>query len=233
MIQFINGNQVKFPSGIVYTLKKMSGNSQNKLADRKLVQQGTVFDEIIVECIEEVKSIEEIKDWLIGDKFFAIVAIRILTFGSKFEFRGQCPYCEQTHPYWIDLTSLEVRYLEGKLTTDLGFTLPGEQKKIVFHLLRGKEEPLMKEISKRKPDKLVTSLLALRTDAIEGEQMVDESFFENLGADDIMEYRDFVDECDCGIDTTMELDCPNCSAEFEMELPIDENFFFPKRKKKK
>jgi hypothetical protein len=44
-------------------------------------------------------------------------------------------------------------------------------------------------------------------------------------------YRDFVDECDCGIDTTLTLTCPECNGEFEEELPLDANFFFPRKAK--
>ncbi|HEY8400593.1 MAG TPA: hypothetical protein VIK89_04990, partial [Cytophagaceae bacterium] len=124
-----------------------------------------------------------------------------------------------------------VKYLDGRPTENLKFRLPECGKEVTFHLLRGKHERLMYEILRKKPDKLVTSLLALRTDAIEGEPMVDEEFFEKLSATDIFAYRDYVDQCDCGVDTTLILTCPECESEFEEELPLDQGFFFPKRQK--
>jgi hypothetical protein len=226
------GKLVKFPSGFESEVKKMTGKAQNALANRKLVKEGTVFDEVIKECIPYAQE-SDLNEWLIGDKYFAMVAIRIVTFGSKFDFRVKCPYCDTTSQYWFNLKDLDVKYLNGRPTENLKFRFPNCGKEVTFHLLKGKHEKMMQEILKKKSDKLITSLLMLRTDSIEGETMVDEDFFENLDADDIYAFREYVDECDCGIETTINLECPECEAEFESELPIDSNFFFPKSLKKR
>lgn len=221
--------EVLFPSGFKSNVLKMKGKTLNKLVNKKLIKEGTVFDEAIKECIPYSQK-EDINNWLIGDKYFALIAMRIVTHGEKYQFKCQCPVCEEIGHYFVNLNELDVRYLDGRETENISFTLPNINKKVIYRLLRGKDEPLMKKIFKEKEDTLVTSLLALRTTSIEGEQMVTEEFFEELDADDIDAFRQAIEEQDCGVDTTLILTC-KCGAEFEQELPLDADFFSPKRPK--
>ena len=48
---------------------------------------------------------------------------------------------------------------------------------------------------------------------------------------DLNHLRNCVNEPPFGVDTRLDVNCPNCSAEFEAELPLEASFFFPKRKK--
>lgn len=40
---------------------------------------------------------------------------------------------------------------------------------------------------------------------------------------------DRFDDFDCGVETTVEIECPTCSLVQEVRLPFDEAFFFPRR----
>lgn len=226
------GKSIKFPSGFFSEVKKMNGMAQNALANKQMIKDGTAFDEVIKQCIPYAAT-SKIEDWLVGDKFFAILAIRIVTYGPKFSFRVKCPFCDEVNTFWIDLTELDIKYLDNKPTENIEFIIPGINKKVTFHLLKGKHEKLMKEVAKKKSDSIITSLMALRVDKIEGEEMVDEDFFKTMDADNILAFRDYIDECDCGVDTGLILSCPDCDAEFEEELQLDSDFFFPKKAKKK
>jgi hypothetical protein len=54
---------------------------------------------------------------------------------------------------------------------------------------------------------------------------------KNLPVDDINHIRNCVNEPPFGVETEIEVFCPNCYSEFKQELPSDQNFFFPKKKK--
>jgi hypothetical protein len=52
-------------------------------------------------------------------------------------------------------------------------------------------------------------------------------FLEDLSMRDADFLVDEFDRVDCGVDTTIEIECPECFATQEVELPFGRSFFMP------
>lgn len=231
----LNAVEFKFPSGMIGKIRGMTAGEQNMFADKKKFKQEGL-DGLLKKCIVEPTDLN-LKEMLIGDKFFAIFQIRRLTYGDKYSFRTICPFCDEPGKYYVNLDEFKTRYLENRKVEGIEpdqiekipFELPFTKKKVLFRLLKGKDEKYQQEIAKKKSDKILTSTLMLHVQEIEGEDMVTEEFFESIPAYDAQALRDFIDECDCGIETEITVTCNECDADFELDLPLTSDFFFPKK----
>ena len=67
-----------------------------------------------------------------------------------------------------------------------------------------------------------------RIAAAEGVEARDKKkFIEELSLRDADFLVDEFDRVDCGVDTTIEMECPECFAVQEVELPFEKTFFMP------
>lgn len=57
------------------------------------------------------------------------------------------------------------------------------------------------------------------------------TFVQKLHAQDTAEIRDWLRNNTPGIDTTIDIECPECKSVFQMELPITESFFRPTKQR--
>ena len=81
---------IRCPSGLTGTIRGLKVREERVLADRKIAKAGGVVDELLRACWEETEdpgpySFDAGKtDWdkvLQGDRFFALLQIRALTYG--------------------------------------------------------------------------------------------------------------------------------------------------------
>ena len=78
------------------------------------------------------------------------------------------------------------------------------------------------------PDRLLSAVLAYRVLDIAGVDPKDKrAFLEDLTLRDADFLVDEFDRVDCGVDTTIEIECPECFQTQEVELPFDKGFFLP------
>lgn len=118
--------------------------------------------------------------------------------------------------------------------------VPGTGKKATFRLQTGADEAVLMKLAqgKRKNKKpsgateeenALTDMVRLRTLAIEGAPDLN-SFFDDMPLDSIARMLDRYDEQDCGVDTTIEIQCPACERLQEKNLPFGGDFFFQRKK---
>lgn len=118
--------------------------------------------------------------------------------------------------------------------------VPGTGKKATFRLQTGDDEvALMKLQNERKKRKrgdagddeenALIDLVKLRTKSVEGVTDLTE-FFESMSLDAIARMIDRYEEQDCGVDVTIEIQCPACEALQEKQLPFGADFFFQRKK---
>jgi len=222
-------DKITLPSGREATIREMTATEEGYLASPKLMKSGEAFEKILRNCIVE-KDID-LDDMLVGDRYYLMLAIRRLTFGDDYDFKVRCSSCGQTSTLSVNLAELPVKNLDGNVDTTHTITLPRTGKKITFRLLRGRDEKKIATTLRKNPQELIRLSLYLHTVAIDGDENVSEKFFETLPGADSLHYRRKIDEVTCGVDTTVEATCPECDNEFEVQLPISENFFFPNSRK--
>lgn len=235
------------PSGLSGRIRGMKVREERVLADRKLAaKNGGQVDELLNACWEETLDAgpyalpESCRlDWgkvLQGDRFFALLMVRALTYGPEYAFGVGCrnDACRARIEWEVDLTKLPVRLLsdESRAAFVAGnrfeTTLPDSGKRLRFRLLTGDDERKLPALQRSAPDKLLSAVLAYRVLDIDGvESKAKRQFLEDLSMRDADFLVDEFDRVDCGVDTTIEIECPECFATQEVDLPFDKGFFLP------
>jgi hypothetical protein len=221
--------KVTLPSGVEATIREMTATEEGFLASQKMLKSGEAFEKILRNCVVE-KDVD-IDNLLVGDRYYLMLAIRRLTYGDDYDFKVRCGSCGQTFNMSVNLSELPVKKLEGDPDATHTITLPRTGKKVTFKLLRGRDEKKIAATMRKSPQELIRLSLYLHTVAVDGDENFSEKFFETLPGADSQYYRRQIDAVTCGVDSAVEVECPECDNEFEAQLPIGESFFFPNSKK--
>jgi hypothetical protein len=222
----------------------MKVREERVLADRQLAKSGAQVDELLRACWEETLdpgpySISGEVDWgkvLQGDRFFALLHVRAATYGPEYAFAVSCenPRCRARIDWEIDLAELPVRPLADESRASFvsanrfETVLPDSGDRLTFRLLTGADERKLPQLQKSAGDRFLSPALAFRIVTVNGEVLSDRMrFVEDLSLRDADFLVDEFDRVDCGVDTTIEIECPHCLAVQEVELPFDKGFFLP------
>ncbi|MCA9558905.1 MAG: hypothetical protein KC583_10115, partial [Myxococcales bacterium] len=175
-----------------------------------------------------------------GDRFFALLQVRALTYGPAYAFAVACQNdaCRSRIEWELDLNELPVRarseesraaFLNGNRFETV---LPDAGKRVWFRLLTGADERKIPQLRRGAGDRLLSAMLAFRVVEVEGvEPRERRRFIEDLTMRDADFLVDEFDRVDCGVDTTIEIECPECFAAQEVDLPFDRTFFMPGRER--
>lgn len=231
------------PSGCSGHIRGMRVREERVLADRKLAKSGGQLDELLTSCWEETSEpgpyvfSGKTIDWgavLQGDRFYALLMVRALTYGPDYAFAVSCRACRARIEWEVDLTRLPVRPLsqESRAAFIAGnqfdTTLPDAGKRVTFKLLTGDDERKLPALQRASPDRLLSAVLGYRVLDIDGVDPKNKrQFLEDLTLRDADFLVDEFDRVDCGVDTTIEVECPECRETQEVELPFDSAFFLP------
>jgi hypothetical protein len=165
------------PSGLQGRVRGMKVREERVLADRKLAKSGGQVDELLAACWEETLDPGpyalaegaklDLGKVLQGDRFFALLMVRALTYGPEYAFGVSCrnDNCRARIDWEIDLTKLPVRKLseESRVAFVGGnrfeTTLPDAGKKVAFKLLTGDDERKLPALQRSAPDKLLSAVL--------------------------------------------------------------------------
>jgi hypothetical protein len=134
----------------------------------------------------------------------------------------------------VDLTELPLRLLpdESRASFISGnrfeTRLPDAGNRVYFKLLTGEDERKLPALQRAAPDRFLSGVLAYRVLDIDGvDAKAKRQFLEDLSLRDADFLVDEFDRVDCGVDTTIEIECPDCFMTQEVELPFDKGFFLP------
>jgi hypothetical protein len=147
------------PSGLTGHIRGMKAKEERILADRKLARSGAQLEQILAACWEETLDVGPYNldatakplDWskvLQGDRFFALLQIRVQSYGPTYAFSVPCENrgCRARIEWEIDLRELPVKALseESRAAFLAGnhfeTTLPDADRKVTFRLLTGADE---------------------------------------------------------------------------------------------
>jgi len=233
------------PSGLTGRIRGMKVREERILADRKLAKSGGQVDELLKACWEETLDPgpydfgDKLIDWgavLQGDRFFALLQVRALTYGPTYAFALGCHAegCRDRFEWELDLTDLPVRPLSDEsraaFVTGNRFEtrLPDAAMRVWFRLFTGADERRLPQLRKTAGDRILSAMLGWRVLEIEGVVEKDKRrFLEDLSMRDADFLVDEFDRVDCGVDTAIEVECPECLTVQEVELPFDRAFFLP------
>lgn len=235
------------PSGLSGVIRGMRSREERILADRQLMKNGGQMDRLLAACWEETHDAGpytfagDTVDWglvLQGDRFFALLQLRALTYGPEYAFAVHCQNsaCRARIEWELDLTALPVRPLLDESRAALvdgnriATTIPGSGERVWFRLLTGADERRLHTLRRTAGDRPLTTLLAYRIVEIEGvEPRAKKEFLDDLPLGDACALLDRFDEADCGVETSIEIECPECFAQQALDLPFGPEFFLPRK----
>lgn len=242
-------NNITCPSGLVGRIRGMKAREERVLADRKLARSGAQLEEILAACWEETLDAgpydfgEQPIDWgkvLQGDRFFAMLQIRVLSYGPEYAFSVPCENrgCRARIEWELELRDLPVRTLSDESRAAFlngnrfETVLPDAGRKVAFRLLTGADERRMAVLRRAAGERPITTLLGFRLESIDGVEPRDKQrFIEDLGMADVTYLLREFDRVDCGVDTEIEVECPECFSTTRIELPFEKGFFLPERRR--
>lgn len=226
----------------VFYLRPMTVAEEKILTTARLVRNGEAIDRILMNCIEKPKF--SIGRLLLGDKAYLIIALRQLSYGNEYEFGLKCGNCEEQYTDTIDLSKLNVNYLQDDFTNeDLKVTLPVCGKVIQIRLMTSEDEDRIGRLQKSRAkvssakdflDETMVDRLALSIVTIDGQEFKQgdmNRFLNSMSVRDSEALRDKIQEYTMGINLELISDCPFCKGENELTMPIDANFFRATRRK--
>lgn len=245
---------IECPSGLSFIARKFKGSEANLFTDRKLIRGGFLISRLLSATFESLVDAGPYKvsngspSWdsmLTGDRIVALIRLRVATYeGLPLEFKTQCDSAACRRPFDVELDldeDLQIKRLSNedreafengnRLSTEI--EVDGVLRKITFHLLTGEDEKRMSKIGTQTPDRQVTMSLAQRIDEISDVHKNDKvRWLEALDLDVLSELVEKLDEHDCGVETTIERECPHCQNIMDVIIPLGgQEFFLPKRKK--
>jgi hypothetical protein len=237
-------SEITCPSGLRGTIRKMKVQEARSFASQRKAK-GDPMGRLLQACWEETvdpgpydfgdKSI----DWnkaLVGDRLYALMAIRIETFGPEYAFSVNCREreCRRRIEWELDLGKLPVReltdesreaFINGNRFETL---LPEAGKRLWFRMLVGEDEVRLARLRQGRDELDLFDLVGFRVDEVDGvEPRKIRAFIDDLSMADADFLIDELDRVDCGVDTAIDIECPRCGAVQEIELPFDRTFLMP------
>tara|TARA_R110000824_G_scaffold353385_1_gene540571 strand:+ start:3224 stop:4078 length:855 start_codon:yes stop_codon:yes gene_type:complete len=224
-------------------IKYMTAKEEDILTSPSLLKKGMTIDRLLRSILMD-KTIDP-QHLLSGDRNAIIIATRKTGYGEEYKARIGCPACFNTSVWEVNLDDLDIT--EGGAQSATGYdvvenddatftvTLPKSKVKVGVKLFTGREEKaLSTAIEKRKKHKLdennLTEQLRTMIVSVNGSRQISdiERFINFVPAFDSKYLRNTYTKLMPNIDMTSDFECPECSYESPMEVPLTAEFFWPK-----
>jgi hypothetical protein len=177
-----------------------------------------------------------------GDLFDAVRQARILTWGEKadVDFRCEDMTCRAKIESTVDLTELKVKRLtdEGREAflggNSISFQLPVSGRRIEYSLPTGRTMVIADKLA-RTHGQSIHVVLASRIRKIEGLESPSQfvPYLATISPRDWRALEDEFDRLNIGVDTAVEMVCPECGLEQMHDMMFGADFFMPGTRKRR
>lgn len=233
----------RFYSNIPATVqvRAMTGEEEQILATPRWVKRGKAIDMIFRRCIREDIPTEEL---LSVDRTHLLIFLRGISYTPEYDVEIKCPNCAIKFAHVINLDELDATVCPDDFSFEsLSGVLPKSKLSYRYRLATGQDEQEISAYRERRilqwgdqgEDDTLLYRTALLLDEIEGVSMKKELtvILKRLPIQDVAHLRNEINVPPFGVDTEIKMLCPNCTEEFKIDLPMETNFFFPKKKEEK
>tara|TARA_R110000824_G_scaffold1643_3_gene8121 strand:+ start:5749 stop:6597 length:849 start_codon:yes stop_codon:yes gene_type:complete len=219
-------------------VRQMTAKDEDILTSRALLQKGIAVERLLQNLI--INKDINVSELLVGDKNAIMIATRASAYGSSYETKVQCPYCNSVNDHEFDLEQIKSKVHEpGSFSSTENGTfvieLPVSKVKVEVRFLNGKDEADLLAFSEKKKqynllDNPITDQMKAFTVSINALTNREEisSFIENMPAKDSHYLRTTYLGLVPNIDLTQNIKCKSCFVDIEMEVPFTTEFFWPK-----
>lgn len=238
-------------------IREISGREEDMLTGDK-VPNAKKVGQLLTSCITRLGSLTDksaiaaaVPELLVGDRVFLMVSVRRTSLGDNYPYKDECPSCGKESLMTISLAELEIEPMPEPLKREYDARLPSrealrawsdegevpaaEKANPTGHTLRfrpatGRDEEKFNKV-KNKEDALSESLKA-RVLLLDGKPPTVEALQE-LNLNERAYIRKLFDDTDGGVETTIDVTCPKCDAEYSRDLDMGQmGFFFPSAARK-
>jgi len=243
--------QATLPTGMIIEIRGMKVREQRIFSDRRLAKRGGTVGKLVEACTVGVIDAgpytltqDGNPPWdhvCQGDRFAAALAIRAETYGRNYDFRWACGSCRSSNAWTVDIIDdLPLRELSGgdldTFKTSNRFTAEVDGAEVVFKIATGADEQAMAQNARRFRDAPISGALMTRIVEINanGELLKPkdrQEWIEDLSMGDVLLLIEEMERRDCGVETSIGVECSECGAEQEIDLPFDDGFWLPKKKR--
>lgn len=228
------------PADGILHIKPMTGEEEQILSTPRFVRKGQALNMIFSRCIKEKFKPE---DLLTVDRTYLLIYLRGISYSTSYDVEIKCPECEKKFSTEIDLNSLIVERCPEDYGPALEGTLPTSGYKFRYRLSKGKDETDIQDHRDRRiknfgdgaADDTLTYRTSILLEEIQGitDKRDLQTLIKSLPISDVSHIRNCVNEPPFGVDTKIETSCPSCLQEFDVDLPLEANFFFPRQRREK
>lgn len=238
--KFYNGEDG--PTDGVIHLRPMTGEEEEILATPRFVRKGQAINMIFNRCMKESY---DSSGFLTQDRTYMLIYLRGISYTPDYDVEVRDPESDQTFATTINLNDLYVDYCSADFGAEnLEDVLPTTGYSFRYRLAVGKDEQEIQEYRERRAKNFDLSgqaddTLLYRTahliEEIEGltDKLEIQTLLKKLPIQDVAYLRTVVNEPPFGVDTKVNITNPYTLRDFEIELPLESNFFFPRAKRKK
>ena len=224
-------------SGIIH-IRPMTGEEEQILATPRFVKKGQAINMIFERCVQEkIKP----QDLLSVDRTYLLIYLRGISYSPEYEVEIKCPECAKKFSTTIDLNSLHLDQCPDEYGPILKDTLPTSKLTFTYRLSTGEDEQEIQDYRDRRikmfGDSAADDTITYRTaqllidiDGITNKNEL-QVLLKNLPINDVSYIRSCVNEPPFGVDTNVEIVCASCLQDFNVDLPLESNFFFPRRRR--
>jgi len=228
------------PQDGVLHIRPMTGEEEQILATPRFVRKGQAINMIFNRCIQEKYDTEQ---FLTQDRTYLLIYLRGISYTPEYDVEVRDPETDQTFATTIDLNALYVDYCPADFSdASLTDTLPTTGYQFTYRLARGGDEQEVQnyrdhraknfDLSSQADDTLLyrTSLLIDNIEGLTSRTEI-QMLMRKLPISDVAYMRDATSNPPFGVNTTVTIQSPYTLQDFEIELPLEANFFFPRAKK--
>ncbi len=224
---------ITLPSGIEIELLPFTGEIERLVQDKRLIQSGAFIDRYMSACIASIdgddtmtpqQKEKAVLDMRSGDRNYLLVQIRINAYGADMIFNYECPKCNRTAGYQINLEDMlntgELKVSPYK-ETPLRVDLPSGGY-VDMDYLNGHDERRLARIKENRLSAATISFLK----SINGSEPTLKGY-EKLTGRDLMTIRGAISDMGGGLVPVIELECLECGSVNGAELAGIPDFFMP------
>ncbi len=220
-------------------IRYMTAKEEDILSSTALARAGKTLERLLDSIIVN-RSIRP-ADLLIGDKNALLVAARITGYGDDYSFNLACHECYEELTHSFKLNPQPKDYSDDSFTIDeeqgvIFTTLPTSNIQVGFRPIFGQDDERLNKIEAKKEKHNIPFnrwIEVLNTIIVSADGNSDPStiarFINALPAKDSRHLRSVYAKAVPDISLTTNVTCKHCSAEFESEVPITGEFFWPEQ----
>lgn len=228
------------PTNGTIHLRPMTGEEEEILATPRFVKKGQAINMIFNRCMRENY---DSANFLTQDRTYMLIYLRGISYTPDYDVEIRDPESDQTFATTINLSELYVDYCPENFGPDsLEDVLPVTGYKFRYRLAVGQDEQEIQQYRDRRAKNFDLSgqaddTLLYRTahlvQEIEGltDKLEIQTLLKKLPIQDVAYLRTAVNEPPFGVDTKISITNPYTMRDFEIDLPLESNFFFPRAKR--